>query len=123
MIQGNYVSYEVSKLLQEKKYNSPTHEYYLNDGRLYHSEFLMTNQQRSDGNGYSAPCLYEAQRWLRDEHNLNIKVDYDESQLWGWSIQRCNERDDYEDNCSMFNTYEEALNDGIKNALRLINYD
>lgn len=69
---------------------------------------------------YNRAALYDIQKWLREKYDINIVVDFDSSQLWGWSLYECNLNDKYIDNNSMFNSYEEALNNGILNALKLI---
>lgn len=72
--------------------------------------------------------MYEAQKWLRNEHNTYVEVDssynkngklfsftinhYDDKDNWDWGWET--EADDYR------KEYEEALNAGILEALKLI---
>lgn len=93
----DYVSLEVARLLKEKSYPDPK--------------------------GF-APTLYEAQKWLREKHNIHIDV---RCTAYCKPLNRC----DYM--CEVFalsdhifcdtkvsHKYEEALNEGILKALQII---
>lgn len=71
----------------------------------------------------SYPSIYEIANWLRNKYSIHIDVDYDASQLWGFSLRHCNDRDDYIDGDSMFINYESALVMGEFDALRYIETD
>lgn len=121
----DYVSFETAKLLKEIGYDEPCKSTRWKNGelRLYDTNQTWDNMISLLGKDYYeflCPTLYEAQKWLRKTHNLNIEVDFDESQLWGYSICGCNKNDGLEDTCSMFSTYEQALDKGIQDALDFI---
>lgn len=115
----DYISLEVAKLLKEKGYHEPCKSAYDRDGNI--GEYPSVKDWNAEYDWtFSRPTLYEAQKWLRESKNLNIMVDFDESHVWGYSIHECNDRDLFITNDSMFSSYEEALNYGISEALKLI---
>jgi hypothetical protein len=59
---------------------------------------------------FSAPTQALLQKWLRDEHKLNVLVSYG----YGWEVTICTYHD------GTFNTYEEALEKGLLEGLNLI---
>lgn len=150
----DYVSLEVAKLLKEKGFDRDTMCCYLSDGTFWDMENVPFNYNKcfradlcphnededmdcslcSKNCKYwristtSAPSLYEAQKWLRNEHNTYVEVDssynkngklfsftinhYDDKDNWDWGWET--DADDYR------KEYEEALNAGIIEALKLI---
>lgn len=141
MNKEDYVSLEVAKLLKEKGFDECC-------GAYYHCNWdEMTEEEcfevapihvfRNSNNRYriGAPTLYEAQKWLREEHLLYVDVqayytsyevdenDYrDQERLWEYSIWEDATYEVYEkvkSKCS-YDTYEKALNAGILEALKLI---
>lgn len=68
--------------------------------------------------------LYDIQRWLREVHNVQLTIipvgDVDFSlKYWHYSILglNCNEG---KNNVNRFFTYEQALEEGLKEALKLV---
>lgn len=119
----DYVSFETARLLKENGYNEECAYYIIRDEdgyirHLYAS--TVSSFTKTDKILYRCPTLYEAQKWLRNQHDLNIEIYFDESQLWGYKIRRCNKDDGLEDILSMFSDYEQALDKGIQDALDLI---
>lgn len=141
MNKEDYVSLEVAKLLKEKGFNEYCGAYYhLNWEDMTEEECFEVasiHVFRNSNNRYriGAPTLYEAQKWLREDGLIHIVVkgiyDYyevaegvfrDEQRRWFFVI--------YEDTIGSFekiyvskykyDTYEEALNAGILEALKLI---
>ena len=130
MNKEDYVSYEVANMLEEKGYREPcfatytpkdkSGNYRLSRHYPYDCYSDLCKVKQGDGfNEYLAPSLYNAAKWLRKEHDIHIQIDYEDSQLWGFVIYNM-KIDCLEDTCSMYNSYEEALNEGIKEALKLI---
>ena len=136
-----YVSLEVAKLLKKAGFDWDTYNAYNNDGIFADkNRSLITWNHFS--NYYSAPTTEVAQRWLREVKNVSIEVKtcrwvnrhkdgkYTVSyrhELWpiDTSIVPNNENKficytiDYA--CDIeFQTYEEALEAGIKKALEII---
>ena len=79
-----------------------------------------------DGNEVAAPSLYEAQKWFREEKNIEVNASFDkDSDGWIGFIQRL----DYPDLIGTdfltptFNFYEDALLETIKLAIETLKKD
>ena len=136
------ISFETAKLAKEKGFNIPTISYYNPKGRSEESEGYMTERLESsnwnDGQGSypthakdvecSAPTQSLLQKWLREVHKINIFIssktienktifiphgrtipDTIKNNLIVDIIQYCTN-----------NTYEEALEIALFEALKLI---
>ena len=71
----------------------------------------------SDGNEVAAPSLYEAQKWLREKHNLHIDVRL--HGIIGYQCEVCTSERTITVGRE-FLTYEEALSEGIKSAVKIL---
>ena len=122
-----YVSLEVAKLLKEAGFDWKCIRYYQNDDETLYGplveqyKLVETNFNVAPVymNQYSAPTIEVAQTWLREVKNYDTFVVVDDSYGEYASCllhNKVNEDDYYE----CFNTYEEALEEGIKKALELI---
>lgn len=114
MNKEDYVSIEVAKLLYQKGFK-------INGNYLWNA-------------GTLCPTLYEASKWLRNKHQLHIGVgmcgDYstdadgnkvNEWDFWTFDMYYTANFTNHIYNCKgEYNTYEEALNAGILEALNLI---
>lgn len=125
MNKEDYVSLEVAKLLKEKGYEYITAWAYnlkFNNLELAHESNVRLSKIR-----FSAPTLYEAQKWLWKEKQLLVTSFLDEPfaepYQFLWSIQDAkNEIDNYGNVISKckYDSYEEALNAGLLEALKTI---
>ena len=119
----DYVSLEVAKLLKEKGFECVTGwAYNLSSDNL---ELHHESNVRLPKHIISAPTLYEAQKWLRDKHNIDIIVEPEIDENTDKKIGYC--FDLYTDSPSvtyslLYTTYEEALNAGILESLKLLDY-
>lgn len=68
----------------------------------------------------SCPSIYDIAHWLRTRYDIHVEVEYDSSQLWGFTLRYCDYRDDHIDNDSMFINYETALAYGEFRAISYI---
>ena len=68
---------------------------------------------------YEAPTQSLLQKWLREEHNIHITITSISQESWQYHITKPGQRlgDNYEED---FYTYEEALESGLHQALKLI---
>lgn len=127
MSREDYVSLELAKLLKEKGYCWPCDSFYTLEG-LIRFRNIPDNFNRLTA--YSRPALYEAQKWLRTQHNLYVnaipleipkskdkkftftidKLDSKNECDWGWEPEPYN----------YYATYEEAFSEGILEALRQV---
>lgn len=128
MNKEDYVSLEVAKMLKEKGAN-------LNGKKLFLAEYKYRNNGNvAFENEIEIPTLYEAAKWLRNEHDINVAV---ATAIPAW-INRIPDnsdtlytpfiaykKDDGETemailrNLTDFN-YEKVYNDAILKALKLI---
>lgn len=83
--------------------------------KLYHSECYFDNS----GIHISAPTQSLLQKWLREEHYIHITITSISQESWQYHITKpgdtldVNWNEDYE-------SFEEALEDGLLEALKLI---
>ncbi len=128
MNKEDYVSLEVAKLLKEKGFDEDCMAFYTRDGLFECNSYINTNVLK-----HPTPTLYEAQKWLRDRHKIHISVgmcsDYstnadgdicDEWTFWAFSTYYTTTLHHIHDCFGEYDTYEEALNAGILEALKLI---
>ena len=123
----SYVSLEVAKLLKEAGFDWNTNLVYVDDT-------LLTNPYTADWNNTipntytSAPTLDVTQKWLRENKNfdINILTDFDSvKRLYyvRYVVKDGHYKTYYITNNRSyvyFNTYEEALEAGIKKSLEMI---
>lgn len=141
MEEKDYVTYEVAMLLKEKEFNEPCNHYFRTydkkfmkcDGLLYNSDYDF---KEFDSNVVkcTAPSLYEAHKWLREKYGLYIDAgmsgDYaidadgnkcDEWTFWAFDIYSIKDFPQFLIKCEGdYDSYEDTINNGIKQALKLI---
>ena len=118
------ISFETAKLAKKKGFNEPCLECYVEKGTLYNNNregIEFTNKQLLITN-CSAPTQSLLQRWLREIHNIDIII-------WKNGIDGSYRVEDillnnkeitnleFEDS---FDNYENALEEGLYEALKLI---
>lgn len=125
----DYVSLEVAKLLKEKGFDEPCEtemNIYLGTWVYCDYDHVGVRNSNLPTNKASYPTLYEAQKWIRDKHNVNIVVEPEIDENTDKKIGYC--FDLYTDFPSVaysgvYKTYEEALNAGILESLKLLEYE
>ena len=116
------VSLETARLLKDKGFNVNVNTYY------DEYNILQVDKPKNDWNDplylgiiCSAPTQSLAQQWIR-EKGIHIGV-YANASGWGWILTKCGGNGscikEIEDD-TFFNTYEDALEEGLKQALKLI---
>lgn len=82
MNKEDYVSMEVAKLLKEKEFNEKCNHYWWqhnddtrldSEGFRFTREWIEVNNDCYDG-VWLAPTLYEAAKWLRNEHGIYVTI-------------------------------------------------
>ena len=120
------VTLETAKMLKEKGFNMYCSFTFREDGNYYYSQTSYIANSSLPANNYSAPRLYIAQKWLRETKNLHICIIKDAS---GYSYDICKEDNGTHiaegifkgpNDGGQWDTYEEALEAGIFEALKLI---
>lgn len=118
----DYVTLEVARLFKEKGYDGMCTACYYDD--KLHPIRCWNQADMFEGNFYAAPTLYEAQKWLRKEKGLYVEVSYMTGDYYIYDILTIPQHDlvglDEPRHFSYPNTYEEVLNAGILEALKLI---
>ena len=119
-----FVTLETAKLMKEKGFN----EYCKNVIDI--DNILRVTLYRTNSNlpkqCFSLPTQSLAQRWLRETKNLHIEI-YRSAVGYGYAIVKADNGTWQEDDDSrgpndggLWDTYEEALEAGIREALKLI---
>ena len=73
--------------------------------------------------GYKRPSLYEVQKWLREEKDMNVYVKAFNGEGWYYVIQNYKGARIYPPLTRILvlcHSYEEALSEGIKKAVKIL---
>lgn len=117
------VTLEIAKMLKEKGFNKFCSFAYIDEYCNLMSVHTTNSLIDKMGLGYSAPNQSFAQKWLRQEKNLHIEISYMYGNYWIYDILTIPEHDlvGLSDRPIIhYGTYEEALEAGIFEALKLI---
>ena len=117
------ISYKIAKLAKEKGFNIEINQYWCNG--IISDNF----QQNVDWNNIaeshiSAPTQSLLQKWLREKHNISILIfSYLDGKLNAFEIVDINKCINEFDiiHKQLFDTYEKALEQALKEALNNIN--
>lgn len=117
-----YISLETARLAKERGFNL-TQDTFYNAGsqwKLQSDSLLRTGADEF----LEAPTQSLLQRWLREEHGIHISI----RRAYFWDEEEYNDfiylsgKDEHEDITlgNEWETYEDALENGLKEALKLI---
>lgn len=129
MIQEEYVSYETAKLLKEAGFDVPCNSYYeLEDGEAVRKDCIRPYDHNGFGDTIcSRPTLALAARWLREKHRIVVDVTFIPPSVdgneWQYFIGEMDDmvwKGDFKSSARKYSTYEEALEAGLKEAIKLI---
>lgn len=129
----DYVPYELAKALRAAGFDWPCSHYYCAFDKETDVRFWSIHPEQSQ-NAYrtpkdkivaDAPTLWQAQKWLREKHHLNVNISTVGQKAWTTCINGYNEEDCpvgylHPVNIIVFDTYEKALSAGIATALGMI---
>lgn len=116
------VTLETAKLLKEKGFNEFC-EFAYADEDLHIMRLFSTNSFFNEiGCGYTAPTKSIAQKWLRENHSIHIAVDFNQYGRWYYRLYDIKDYDFLSETevDKIYKSYEEALEAGIQEALKLI---
>ena len=126
-----YVSHELAKLLKEAgidwEEHYPRNFCYVNDNTELFDKSVLKNYIGEDDVIYLAPTLDITQRWLREVKDIDVYIfpttNNKRGCVYEWGIKTFGralwvEGQPY---TNQYETYEEALEVGIKKALEIIN--
>lgn len=124
MNKEDYVSLEVAKLLKEKGYDEDCNTFIVEECWGFNKGELTCVDK--DRELCSCPTLYEAAKWLRLNKNIHVCVDVNASG-WYYVLSKsnngtyiCDSDENGPNDGGCWNAYEEALDNGIFMALKLI---
>ena len=142
LTQNDYCDYETCVALKELGYNQYTSlRSYAGKGgvRLWdfdgepnykEGELIALSDMYGiprDGNEVAAPSLYETQKWLREEKNIDVLIQLEtkdihlSSKYYSIYISYMSRfRREFSYISKNFNSYEEALSEGIKEAVKIL---
>lgn len=128
-------TFETSKLSKEKGFDWKVLGHYRDEGGLYVKELIYGSspynmncekeQSLWSCKLYSAPPQSLLQKWLRDVHDLDVESklanqNFKKSYYFGIYVYNGEFRDQISQTNIRYNTYEEALEVGLLEALKLI---
>ena len=127
----DYVSYPIALALKKAGFDEPCEAFYEHiDGKKWLS--VDGKEDWNSGVDYSAPTLWQAQKWLR-EKGIHISVNpymgydidadgalYNEYPSWGFELMDVASAEFMNDAGGNHTSYERALSAGIAAALELI---
>ena len=124
------VTFETAKLAKEKGfYQEPNRRkvpYYNYKGEFNGdvTDFLrkyLREEDTSEVESVSAPTQSLLAKWLREEYNIIVLVDYEGIDGYYYKFYSYKEGNkNYDASDKNYNTYEEALEAGLQEALKLI---
>ena len=118
MIEEQLISFQVAKLAKEKGCTLNTPKAYNDNGVLVIQSNYPSYIDELD---ISAPTQSLLQKWLREVHNVSIKIDdyYTNSRVrFDYNVCQLGSQED--NPVGIFETYEEALEIGLYQALVLL---
>lgn len=119
MIHEEICTYEVCKLAKEKGFDVQTFDWYDYTGNYHKGVIPHELHECPRYKEYYAPTQSLLQRWLREEKGLHISIPLHKGEYkYFWAIDSLNRKKKVEDIAyNLFDTYELALEDGLKYAL------
>lgn len=75
MIEEDYVSYEIAKLLKEKGFDEYCYGYYYTSEYMTYGDIKQRNLELFR-DSYSAPTIQRTMKWLREVHSILVMIDY-----------------------------------------------
>lgn len=124
MIEEQYISFDNAKLAKEKGFDESVRKYFTpkGDNTFINFFYLPTKYLH----GIARPTQSLLARWLREKHNMCVEV-YSTAYGFEWCIcdidsgnDRCDSDEKSPNNGGIWDTYEEAMEDGLQEALKLI---
>lgn len=137
MIKESYVSFDTAKMMKEAGFREHCRCMYFPDKDGSHkicqniiADYNVTDDEKYEagdyygyGDCYLAPTQALAERWLREEHNIMIVPFFDDyMEKWYYVIDGVKKQSGIKcvQSASDYDDYETALEDGLKEAIKLI---
>lgn len=138
LTEKDYCDYETCVALKELGFSEPTLAYYhgflsskpllylvidedcMSEDGVNIFDLLSNSNKYKDSKNIDAPTMWEAQKWLREEKKLHITIFSQSQESWQYRITKPHQR--LEDGLygEDFSSFEEALSEGIKSAVKIL---
>lgn len=130
MIEESYVSRDTARMLKEAGFEANLKTTYVEEEKDEWA-FWDSGTKRSDYNYFddtiACPTQALAARWLREKHRIVVDVTFIppsvDGNQWQYFIGEMDDmvwKGDFESSDRKYSTYEEALEAGLKEAIKLI---
>lgn len=115
LTETDYCDYDTCVALKELGFNNLV-DWYFNEEKS-----IVSSLARYRNTYIPRIPLYEAQKWLREEKNIHIEIPIwlTNGGVWKYNF-RLQTREFYDRAIGEWDTYEEALSEGIKEVVRLM---
>lgn len=123
---NDYVSYELAVKLKEAEFDEPCDYSYYIYAWMSEPRFSVTETAELEAESfdwtdiYSAPTLWQAQKWLREKKHLSVEPYANIVANFNYNIADLESFADYKGQGIGYESYECALASGIFSALELI---
>ena len=125
MIVEQFVSFDTARMLKEAGFDVPCFNQYTERGTIWHCD-CPENFNKSQC-ATSCPTQALAARWLREVHRIVVNVAYIPPHVgrdvWKYFVGGMDDMvwpGDYEPSDRKYETYEEAMEVGLQEAIKLI---
>ena len=120
----DYCDYETCVALKELGYKGISRLFYATKEsplRRYSYDQILTTRIADAAGHTLAISLYVAQKWLREEKDIHIEIPIwlTDDGVWKYNF-RLQTREFYDRAIGEWSSYEEALSEGIKEAVKLL---
>jgi hypothetical protein len=123
MIHEEYVSFDTAKLLKEAGFRELTKTHYSSRGQVWETALPEDYNDDFNCNTCNRPTQALAARWLREVHSIMVVPFFDDDMVqWYYVIDGVTKESGIEcvQSASDYDSYEEALEAGLKRALEMI---
>lgn len=132
MIEESYVSFDTAKLLKDAGFRELTKTHYSNSGQVWETAMPADYNDDFNCNTCNRPTLALAARWLREVNGIHVSSNIfmdsandadgktvDEWTFWSYDLFDNSGRI-IEESDDRYDSYEEAIEAGLKHSLELI---
>ena len=119
----DYCDYDTCFALKELGYVGSSRYYYTQRDHKFHYDAYnkFYTVRTADAIGYVlAIHLYDAQKWLREVKKLHITIHSQSQESWQYRITKPHQKLEDGLHGEDFSSFEEALSEGIKEAIKYI---
>jgi len=125
MLEDRIISVETAELAKEKGFNEEVGHYYSNNDLINPKHSYNFNLHNENIDISSAPTQSLLQKWLREFYKLHVRVDNvnrPQKNKWCFEIYKLPSGviNLWNETSKVYNSYEDALEIGLQEALKLI---